>query len=228
MSAKKDASLIEAVIFDIDGTLVDSVDLHALAWQEALVHFGKDIAFKEVRDQIGKGGDEILPMYFSEEELEELGEKIKTYRGDQFKSRYISSVRAFPKVRQLFEQVKSEGKKIALGSSAHKDELEHYVKLANIGDLIDVKTCADDAERSKPHPDIFSAALSKLDVKPEAAMVIGDSPFDAEAARKLNIPTIGFLCGGFSPDSLKKASAIALYGGPDDLLAKYRRSPLCA
>ena len=94
--------MIKAVIFDIDGTLVDSVDLHAQAWKEAFKQFGKDIPYQQVRHQIGKGGDQWMPVFFSKEELEEFGEEMEEYRGQIFKRDYLPRVRAFPLVRELF------------------------------------------------------------------------------------------------------------------------------
>src|ERR671932_350565 len=105
--------MLKAVIFDIDGTLVDSVDLHARAWQEAFRHFGRDVPYAAVRQQIGKGGDQLLPVFFSKAELAEFGEELEKYRGDLFKREYLSRVRAFPKVRALFERIRQDGKRIA-------------------------------------------------------------------------------------------------------------------
>ncbi|HVF27838.1 MAG TPA: HAD hydrolase-like protein, partial [Pyrinomonadaceae bacterium] len=86
---------IKAVIFDIDGTLVDSVDLHAKAWQETFKKFGKEIPFADVRRQIGKGGDQLLPVFFSKKELDEFGEEMEEYRGELFKKEYLPRVKAF-------------------------------------------------------------------------------------------------------------------------------------
>ena len=108
----------KAVIFDIDGTLVDSVDQHARAWQEAFRHFGREVPFAEVRHQIGKGGDQLLPVFFTKEELAEFGAELEKYRGDLFKREYLPRVRPFPKVRELFERICADGKQIALASSA--------------------------------------------------------------------------------------------------------------
>src|SRR5919202_844524 len=132
--------MIKAVIFDIDGTLVDSVDLHAQAWKEAFKHFGKDIPYQQVRRQIGKGGDQLMPVFFSKQELEEFGEEMEEYRGRIFKRDYLPRVRAFPKVRELFERIEQDGKRLALASSAKKDELKAYKKLAHIEDLIEEET----------------------------------------------------------------------------------------
>src|SRR5215210_8988504 len=124
--------MLKAVIFDIDGTLIDSVDLHAHAWQEALAHFGKRVEYERVRYQIGKGGDQLMPVFLSREELGEFGEELEKYRGELFKREYLPRVKGFPAVRELFERVKREGLQIALASSAKGDELKTYKKLARI------------------------------------------------------------------------------------------------
>ncbi len=217
--------MIKAVIFDIDGTLVDSVDLHAQAWKETFKQYGKDIPYQQVRHQIGKGGDQLMPVFFSQTELDEFGEEMQEYRSKIYKRDYLPRVRAFPQVRELFMKVKDDGKRIALASSAIGDELSAYKKIAQIGDLIEEETSADDAEKSKPHPDIFAAALEKLgDIAPAEAIVIGDTPYDAEAARKISLRTIGMLCGGFPESELDAAGCIAIYRDPADLLARYQET----
>jgi HAD superfamily hydrolase (TIGR01549 family) len=221
--------VIKAVIFDVDGTLVDSVDLHARAWQEALAHFGKHFDFERVRYQIGKGGDQLMPVFLTQAELDEFGDELEEYRGQLFKREYLSRVKAFPKVRELFERVKHEGLQIALASSAKADELKTYKKLANIEDLVEEETSSDDAEKSKPHPDIFEAALSRLDdTRPSEAIVVGDTPYDAEAAGKAGLQTIGLLSGGFPEADLRAAGCATIYRDPADLLANYDTSPLAA
>ncbi len=221
--------MIKAVIFDIDGTLVDSVDLHARAWQEAFRHYGRDVAFPEIRHQIGKGGDQLLPVFFSPEELDKFGEELEKHRGYIYKRDYLPLVRGFPRVRPLFERIRRDGKRIALASSAKADELETYKKLADIEGLVEEQTSADDAEKSKPHPDIFEAALSQLgDVRPDEAIVIGDTPYDAEAAGKAGLRTVGVLCGGFPEGELRAAGCIKFYKDFSDLLAHYEESPLYA
>src|SRR2546421_12732086 len=121
--------MIRAIIFDIDGTLVDSVDLHARAWAAAFEHFGKKIPFEEVHHQIGKGGDQLMPVFFSKEELDEFGEELEKYRGDLYKREYLPRARPFPQVRELFERIRDDGKRIALASSAKEEELKVYKKL---------------------------------------------------------------------------------------------------
>jgi len=217
----------KAVIFDVDGTLIDSVDLHAKAWQDAFAEYGRDVPFDDIRGQIGKGGDQLLPVFLSEDDIEAFGEELEERRGAILKERYLPKVQAFPGVRALFEHLRAEGLDIALASSAKEDELETYKKVADIGDLIDEQTSSDDAESSKPHPDIFLAALKRLgNPDPQDVIVVGDTSYDAEAAGKAGLRTIGVLCGGFPEDSLRKAGCIAIYQDPADLLARYDGSPL--
>ena len=142
--------MINAVIFDVDGTLVDSVDLHAAAWQRAFAHFGYDVDFAAIRSQIGKGGDQLMPVFLPKEMVERRGKEIEDYRLALFKRDYLPRVRGFPKVRELFQRILAEGKRIALASSAKGDELDAYKKAADIVDLVDEETSSDDAERSKP------------------------------------------------------------------------------
>jgi HAD superfamily hydrolase (TIGR01509 family) len=219
--------MVRAVIFDMDGTLVDSVDLHARAWQDAFRDFGHEFELKAIRAQIGKGGDQLLPVFLTFEEIDEKGPDLETHRGLILKERYLSQIKSFPKVTELFNRIRADGIKIVLASSAKAEELQTYKKIAGIEGLIDFETSSDDAEKSKPHPDIFQAALAKLEgVHTSEVIVIGDSPYDAEAAGKAGLSTIGFLCGGFPEAMLRAAGCFAIYDGPADLLAGYGESSL--
>jgi HAD superfamily hydrolase (TIGR01549 family) len=218
----------EALLFDVDGTLVDSVDLHARAWQEAFAHFGKRVAFEAVRSQIGKGGDQLMKEFLTPDEQERRGEEIERYRADLYKREYFGKVRGFPRVRELFQELLRRKLRIALASSAKGDELAKYKKIAGIEDLIGTETSADDAERSKPHPDIFEAALERLapGANKQRVYVIGDSTWDAIAAGRLGVRAIGVLCGGFPEADLRKAGCMAIYRDPADLLARLEESPI--
>jgi len=216
-----------AVIFDVDGTLIDSVDFHARAWVEAFAAFGHSVAFDEVRRQIGKGGDQLMPVFLSRDEIEQTGNALETHRGALLKERYLSEFRAFPRVRELIQRVLSDRIEVVLGSSAKEDELAAYRKIAGIDDLIDMETSSDDAERSKPCPDIFEAAMRKLGIAdPGRVLVVGDTPYDAQAARKAGLRTIGLRCGGWSGEELCGAGCIAVFDDPADLLDRYEASPL--
>jgi HAD superfamily hydrolase (TIGR01549 family) len=218
--------MIRAAIFDIDGTLVDSVDLHALAWHEALAHFGHDVSFELARSQIGKGGDNLLPAFLSEAELKDHGEALEAWRGKHFKANYLSMVRPFAAVPDLFHRLRDVGVKLAVGSSAKREELELYLKLAGVANMTDVKVSSEDVNRSKPAPDVFEVALQKLQVDADDAIVIGDSPYDAQAAKQSGLRTIGLLSGAFTERSLRDAGCVAVYPGPAALFACLDDSPL--
>lgn len=207
-----------AVIFDVDGTLVDSVDFHAEAWQRAFSAFGFEFDLTKVRSQIGKGGDQLLPVFLDGDVLERQGKKIEAYRQDLFERDYFHRVLGFPRVPELFRFLIETGKTIALGSSAKTDDLKVYKKAAGIEGLTTVETTSDDAVRSKPHPDIFLAALDRLKLSPETVFVVGDTPYDVEAAKKAGMKTTGLLCGGFSEDLLREAGAVDVYRDPGHLL----------
>jgi HAD superfamily hydrolase (TIGR01549 family) len=220
-------TMIEAAILDVDGTIVDSVDLHAKAWHAAFAKFGKKISLSQIRRQIGKGADQLLPVFFSKQELDEFGKELDGHRSELFEKEYLPLVKGFPKVRELFQRIKRDGKRIALASSAKAKEIEIYKNIAKIGDLIESETSSEDADKSKPHPDIFEAALRRLPgVTLDQVIVVGDTPYDAEAAAKANLQTIGLLCGGWKEKELRQAGCIAIYKNPADLLAHYDKSPL--
>jgi HAD superfamily hydrolase (TIGR01509 family) len=214
--------MIRAVIFDIDGTLVDSVDLHAHAWRHVLKEFGHDLTFEQIRKQIGKGADTMLPTFLPPPEIKEKGEKMAAAHGAFFKEHYLSEVKPLPGVRSLFEMLKQRGKQCALGSSAHAEEVSYYKKLLQIEHLVDLQTTADDIERSKPYPDIYVATFRKLtNLSPTEVLVIGDAPYDAEAAARADLRTVCVRCGGFPEDELRRAGAIAVYDDCADILRHF-------
>jgi HAD superfamily hydrolase (TIGR01509 family) len=165
-----------------------------------------------------------MPVFLSEEEVERRGKDMEASRRKLYMGEMIGHVRGFPGVADLFRRIRADGRRIVLASSGKPDEMDHYERLLGIEGLVDAATTSEDAERSKPYPDIFLAALDGL--PPEEAIVVGDSPYDAEAAGKAGLRTIGVLCGGFAPEDLRRAGCIALYHDPADLLAQYDASPL--
>lgn len=221
VNAKGRQNMIKAAIFDIDGTLVDSVDIHAKCWQEAFRDFDVDATFDEIRTQIGKGGDQLMPEFLSKDQLDRIGKDLEEHRSKIFKDKYMHQIRPFAQVRELFARIKKDGVKIAVGSSAKKDEVDYYLDLVGVTDLVDVTASSEDADKSKPHPDIFEAVLGKLHIAAADALVVGDSPYDAEAAKRAGIIAYGVLCGGFWAEDLQKAGAKQIYGGPAEMLEKY-------
>ena len=209
---------LKAVIFDVDGTLVDSNTLHARAWQEAFRRFGKNVSFDAVYQQIGKGGDQLMPEFLSQDDLERLGEDLEKYRGDLFKEKYMDQVEPFPRVRELFERLKDSGLLIALASSAKENEVERHMETLGITKLVDFATSKDVSDNSKPAPDIFNAALKGLEVAVADALIVGDSPWDVISARKAKIDIICLLSGGFPEEQLRTAGASEIYKDVSDLL----------
>lgn len=215
-------SSLRAVLFDIDGTLIDSNDFHAEAWHRALAEFGEDIAVDRVREQIGKGADNLLPALVSADFIAEHKQALQDRRGEIFERDYLDRIEPFPQVRGLFEAIKAAGMRILLASSGTSEEVAHHLDLIGCADLVEGKTSADDAGRSKPYPDIFASALARLgDVPPDQAIVVGDSPYDMQAAKALELRAIGVRCGGFTDEVLRAAGCDALYDDPADLLRSF-------
>src|SRR6185437_96697 len=166
-----------AIIFDVDGTLIDSVDFHARAWADAFAEFGYDVPFERVRRQIGKGGDKLMPVFLTKPQIRQFGDDLETFRGEHFKRKYLSLLRPFAGVRSLFERLIADGIQIPLASSAKPDEFEIYKQIAEVADLLDAATSSKDARESKPAPDIVHAALRKLsEVRKDEVLMVGDTP----------------------------------------------------
>ena len=218
--------MVKALLCDIDGTLVQSNWLHAEAWQIAFKGIGLELELEELRRQIGKGGDELIPLFIPWWKREGIEEPLKTYRKFVFQHGLRQKVEAIPGVRALFQRVHAAGIKIELASSSDKDDLQVMKKIAEIEDLIDKETSADDTERAKPHPDIFTAALKKLGLKPWECMALGDTPYDAESAGRAGVRTIGVTTGGWSKQELLAAGCVEVYDDAADLLAHFDQSAL--
>ena len=213
---------MRAFFFDIDGTLVDSNELHVDSWERAFRKFGREFPREALHAQIGKGSDQYLPEFLTPDEINRFGKELDHYRSDLFRKEYLPRVRPFPKVHELFQRIRDDHKRIVLASSGKKADTEYYVKLLKINNLIDGYVSGDDADTSKPAPDIFAASLKKLgDTSPADAVTVGDTRFDIEAAAKAGLKTIAFLCGGTSEAVLREVGAIAIYSDPADFLAHY-------
>ena len=196
---------LAAVLLDIDGTLIDSNDKHAKCWVEAFAHFGKSVAWEEVRMQIGKGGDLLVPDTLNAREMREFGEELGEFRGDLWKRRYMKTVEPFPGVVEAMRAMRDRGIKIALASSSNPNEVEYYVELLGVADLLEGTTSKGDAEVSKPSPEIFEAALERLKSDPARSLAVGDTPYDILAAHRVPVPVAAVLCGGFARETLQKA-----------------------
>jgi HAD superfamily hydrolase (TIGR01509 family) len=221
--------MARAAIFDIDGTLIDSVDAHAQAWRDAFRDYGFEVDVAAIRAQIGKGGDQLMPVFLPQPDLAAFGEELEEHRAKILKERYLPNIQPFPEVRALFERLHEEGLRIVLASSAHGEELATYTSIAGIEGLADAAVSSEDVAASKPAPDIFRMALMRLaGIAPADVLVIGDTPYDAQAAARAGLQTIGVLSGGFAEADLRSAGCVAIYRDAADLLFHYADSPLAA
>jgi phosphoglycolate phosphatase-like HAD superfamily hydrolase len=213
----------KAVLLDIDGTLIDSNDAHASAWVEAGREFGYDIAFDRVRWLIGMGGDKVLPELTGLEEDSEKGKKILERRGEIFREEYLPKLKPFDGAHELLVRLRADGYKLVVATSASEEDLEALLKQGGLDDVIQKATSSDEADESKPAPDIIQAALKKGKVGPDEAFMLGDTPYDITAARRANVDAIAVRCGGWEDEELH--GAIAIFDDPKDLLGHYSASP---
>ena len=216
---------VQAVFFDIDGTLVDSNEQHVNAWALAFREEGCPQELDDIRAQIGKGGDLLVPALLPLSD-EALRQRVSDHHASYFKDMYLDHVHAFAQASELIAKVHATGRRVVLASSAKRNELEHYVALLGIGDYLAATTSIDDVDASKPEPDIFSAALAKIGVAGERAIVVGDTPYDVEAALKAGVTAVGLTSGPFDEARLKEAGAIAVFADVADLLRQFDASPL--
>lgn len=213
----------QGVILDVDGTLVDSNDAHAQAWQEALEAEGFEASFEQIRRLIGMGSDKLLPEVAGLSKDSSEGQRISQRRAEIFKTHYLPTLKPFPQTRELLQRMHEDGLKLFVASSAEQDELVKLLEIAGATDFIQAKTSSDDAEHSKPDPDIVKATLGKMAYAPAEVVMLGDTPYDLQAAQKAGLALIGLRCGGWVDSDL--AGAIAIYHDPADLLAYYSTSP---
>ena len=215
---------LQGVIFDVDGTLVDSNDAHAQSWVDTFAEAGYEVPFEVVRPLIGMGADKLLPKTIGIRHDSEQGKKLIKRRSEIFRERYLPNLRPLPGARDLVLRVRDDGLKAIVATSAKDEELKGLLKAAKVDDLMEEKATASDAKRSKPDPDIVEAAIEESGVPSSNAVMIGDTPYDVEAATRAGVRIIAFRSGGWDDASLKGASQI--YDGPADLLAHYGASLL--
>ncbi len=217
-------SSLEAVLLDLDGTLVDSNDAHALAWVEALTEDGhRDVTFDRVRWLIGKGGDKLLPELTGIDKESARGKDIQKRRSEIFKRTYLPQLRPFPGARALLQRMHDDGLRLVAATSANEDEMEALLEKTGAADLFFRATSSDEADRSKPDPDIVHAALRKAGCRPGAAIMLGDTPYDVDAAGKAGVRLVAVRSGGWPDEKLR--GAVAIYDSPESLLAQYEQSP---
>jgi HAD superfamily hydrolase (TIGR01509 family) len=215
--------VIRAVLLDVDGTLIDSNDAHARAWVDAFAEFGHTVPFERVRPLIGKGGDKLMPECIGVDPESPEGKPISERRSEIFRERYLPTLKPFPRATELLERMRAEGLRLVVATSAKKDEMDALLEVCRGSELVDERTSSDDAEESKPDGDIVEAALSRADVEPHEALMLGDTPYDVEAARRAGVRTVALRSGGWDDAAL--AGSVAIYADTSELLERYAQSP---
>ncbi len=217
---------IRAVILDVDGTLVDSNDAQAHAWVDAMATQGHQVSFEKIRPLIGMGGDKVLPEVLGIDKDSEEGKKISAERKELIKTRYLSTIKPFPKAKELLEHMHNSGLTLVVATSAEPDEVEQTLKIVgpHVQDLMAKETTSKDAQQSKPDPDVMEVALEKSGYTADEVVMLGDTPYDLESAKNAGVKSIAFRSGGWEDKDL--AQAIAIYTNTADLLAHYDTSPL--
>jgi len=217
---------IRAALFDVDGTLLDSNALHIEAWRRAFAQFDIGVSRRALQAQMGNGGDRLVRALCAPQQAERIGPRLIQRHVEIFTRDYLDQVRPFPGVRSLFERLRSDGVQVALASSARQSERNRHIEILGVADLLDGATNGQAIEKAKPNPDVFQCALATLyGVRTEEAIVVGDSPWDALAAARAGMQTIGVLSGGFSKPRLWEAGARFVYLDVAELLASIDGSP---
>ena len=215
--------MLRGVIFDIDGTLVDSNEAHARSWVDTLHEVDYDVPFDVLWPMIGMGGDKLLPSATGIESDSPLGKRLSKRRWEIFQRDYLPRLKPMPGARELVQRMKDDKLSLTVASSAGGDELGLLMEAANVADLMKQRTSSSDAEDSKPDPDIVKAAVKKSGLQPDELLMLGDTPYDVQAAIGANVKLVGLLCGGWT--MLELSGATAIYDDPADLLDWYDYSP---
>jgi HAD superfamily hydrolase (TIGR01509 family) len=216
---------VTGVLLDIDGTLLDSNDAHAQSWVEIFRRHGHDISFERVRPLIGKGSDKLVPELTGLDSETGEGKQMTEERSRLFLRDYLPKLRPTNGARDLVKRLRDDGYRLVVATSAGDDELDKLLHQAQVDDLIEKATSSSDADSSKPDPDIIQAALKKGKLLPQEAVMLGDTPYDVEAAARAGVPAIALRCGGWWNDAAL-AGAVAIHDDPAALLAGIERSPL--
>jgi HAD superfamily hydrolase (TIGR01509 family) len=213
------------VLFDVDGTLVDTTYLHTVAWWEALRQSDQDVPMAEIHRGIGMGSDKLLEHLLGPDRDKDQDEQIGTAH-DILYGAWWERLRPLPGAADLLRACADRGLTVVLASSAKKPELQKLRGVLDADDVIAAATSSSDASESKPAPGILQAALDQSDVDPDNCVFVGDSVWDVEAAAKLGIPCIGLACGGTSAAELIEAGAVATYSDPAALLSHLDNAPI--
>lgn len=209
-----------AILVDVDGTLVDTNYLHTVAWWRAFRDIGENVPMSAIHPLIGMGSDQLVHRLL-DRESEEASDAHSRHYGP-----FKEEITAFPKAAELLAELARRGARVVLATSSDEKDLERLQEAIGADDAIDEAVTKGDVSASKPSPDIFDAALKKLDLDPRRTLVVGDTRWDVEAAAKLDIQVVCVLTGGSTREQLEEAGAIAVYDDVAQLLAELDQSPL--
>jgi HAD superfamily hydrolase (TIGR01549 family) len=212
-----------AAILDIDGTLVDTNYQHAMSWYMAFRQHGVTLPVWRIHRHIGMGGDQLIEAVAGAEVEEEAGDDIRAAEAALYLAT-IQSTSPLEGARELIEDLKGDGRQVVLASSAKEQEVDHYLDQLDARELVDGWTTSADVERTKPEPDLVRAALDRLGT--EEAVMVGDTPWDVQAAERAGVPTIAVLTGGFSEQELREAGAAAVFTSIVELREGMASTPL--
>ncbi len=213
-------------ILDIDGTLVDTNYHHALAWFRALRRCDITVPIWLIHRHLGMGGDQIVTALCGEQTEAASGEAIRAAEGEEY-AKLIGEVRTMRRARELITTLIDAGHRVVLASSAKAQEVEHYVDLLDVREIVTAWTTSADVERTKPAPDLVHAALKRSGAPDERPVVmIGDTPWDIEAAQKAGVGTLAVVTGGFSAQELREAGAWGVYESVEELEERLDETPL--
>ena len=212
-------------ILDIDGTLVDTNYHHAIAWYRAFRQHDIVLPIWRIHRHIGMGGDQLVGALTDERTEEEQGDDIRAAEKVLY-FQLIEEVRPMAGARELIEQLKKRGHAVVLASSAKEDEVDHYLDLLDARDLADSWTTSADVESTKPAPDLVGAALKRAGASPDDGVMVGDTTWDVEAAKKAGVPTLTVRTGGFGADELEAAGAKAVFESVTELCERLDQTPL--
>ena len=210
-------SRLSAVLFDVDGTLVDTNYLHTVTWWEALRQYGHHVPMARIHRSIGMGSDKLIDHLLSDDRDRALDAELRSVRRALY-APYWPRLRAFDGAAELLRECARRGLRVVLASSASEREMRALRNALDADDVVTAATCADDVKASKPAPDIVHSALERAEVTPDAAVFVGDTVWDVQACNKAGLACIAFLTGGIGIEELREAGAAEIYDGPAELV----------
>jgi phosphoglycolate phosphatase-like HAD superfamily hydrolase len=217
------ASVVEAIIFDVEGTLIDCISLVLECWRQTLAKHGFDFSIDELHRFSGMDAKLMLASLLPHHD-QKLIKQLIDEQGERYRKEFMPAARPFPDARAAVAHLSKHEHQIALATTSQPDELRHYLKLLGIAEFVTATVCGDDVRKEKPAPDLIIEAIKRLPRKPQRAIAVGDTPYDAEAALAARATPLGVLTGGFDAAELNKAGCAMVIPGLSDLAGAIHRT----